>query len=173
MGMLEDIKENNITKLDVSIPAEEVAENIYDLTNALRANTSIEIVHFDEDFLGDLTSDSRFELLVSLGFVSSLKEVHLSTGLLMIKGISEMIKNAKSLRVLTLNDIVLQGTEDDFLACENLLYQHPNLKQFEMHDCDAAVKEISLENLEKAGKKKVATGSIADPVHSTRSAKTA
>lgn len=99
----------------------------------------------------------------------------LAGSLLMIEDIAKMVLCATSLRALTLKNIILQGTEDDFKACESVLYQHPNLKEFELSDCDAAIKEIMLDGLANAGKKSATgnAGSIADPIHNAQIAKTA
>jgi hypothetical protein len=85
-----------------------------------------------------------------------------------------MIKRASTLRSVTLKEIVLQGTDDHFKATESALYGAPHLKEYEMIDCDAAVKGCSLEGLEKAGQKMSigGKGSI-DPVHKAQTAKTA
>lgn len=172
MGIFEDIKENNITDLKLSVPADEVADDIHEMFKVLGENKSIETVDLSEDFIGDLRPDTRIELLVALGTIPTLKEVHLADGLLMIESVGKMVMNAKSLRALTLKNIILQGTEDHFKACEAAFHQHAALKEFEMADCDAAVRGITLEGLEKAGKKR-GTGSIADPVHNVQSATTA
>jgi hypothetical protein len=174
MGILEDIKGNTVTELTLSVPVDEVTEDIHDLFKALGANRSIESVHLNEDFIGDLRSNTRTELLTALASLPTLKEVHLADGLLMVQGVGEMVVKAKSLRVLSLKNIVLQGEEDNFKACERALYQHPNLKEFEMIDCDAALKDVKLDGLETAGKKcGTRSGSIADPVHVAQSAKSA
>jgi Ran GTPase-activating protein (RanGAP) involved in mRNA processing and transport len=167
MSIFEDIKGNTATDLNLSVPADEVTEDIHEFFKALGANRSIESVNLSEDFIGDLRSESRSELLSALGSIPTLKEVHLADGLLMIQGVGEMVMNAKSLKVLSLKNIVLQGNDEHFKACESALYQHPNLKEFEMIDCDAALKDM-------AGKKcGTGSGSIADPVHHAQSAKSA
>jgi hypothetical protein len=174
MGILEDIKENTVTELKLSIPADEVADDIHELFQALGDNKSIESVDLSEDFMGDLRADTRDQLLTALGSIPTLKEVHLADGLLMVESVGKMVSNAKSLRALTLKNIILQGTEDHFTACEAVLYQHPNLKEYDMIDCDAALKEINLDGLEKAGKKfSNGSGSISEPVPKTQSATTA
>jgi hypothetical protein len=174
MGILEDIKGNTVTELTMSVPVEDVTEDVHDLFQALRANRSIESVHLNEDFIGDLRSNTRSELLTALGSLPTLKEVHLADGLIMVQSVGEMVLKAKSMKVLSLKNIVLQGEDHHFKACESALYQHPNLKEFEMIDCDAALKDVKLDGLEMAGKKcGTRPGSIADPVHVAQSAKSA
>lgn len=174
MGILEDIKENKITELDLSVPLDEIAEESYDFFKALGANTSIETVKFAEDFTGDLRSDGRTKLLDAVASMSAIKEVHLADGLFQINDIGDLVKRATSLRALTLKDIVLQGTKEHFTATESALYGAANLKEYEMIDCDAAMKDCSLEGLAKAGQKMAAgQGSISDPVHKNQTAVTA
>jgi Ran GTPase-activating protein (RanGAP) involved in mRNA processing and transport len=175
MGIFEQIKDNSITELTLSVPTDEIADDVHEFFKALGENKSIETVKLNEDFIGDLRQDTRIELLQALGSVPTLKEVHLADGLLMITGITKMVTDAKSLKVLSLKDVVLQGTSEHFTAAEAALYQHPCLKEFELIDCVSAMKDVSLGALEKAGQK-FSTGGGAtsiEPVHNAQSAKTA
>ena len=174
MGIFEDIKENTITELELSVPMDEVADDSHEFFKALGENTSIESVKFNEDFTGDLRSDTRAQLLSAIGSMKKIKEVHLADGLFQIEDIGDMVKRSPELRALTMKDIVLQGTEAHFSAMEKALYGAPNLKEYEMIDCDAAVKGCNLDGLVKAGQKcSTGQGSIADPTHKMQSAKTA
>jgi hypothetical protein len=174
MGILEQIKDNSITELNLSVPTDEIADDVHDFFKSLAENKSIETVKLNEDFIGDLRQDTRAELLQALGSIPTIKEVYLADGLLMINGITNMVSNAKSLKTLSLKDIVLQGTSDHFTACEAALYQHPCLKEFELVDCVPAMKDVSLGSLEKAGQK-FSTGGASSiaPVQNAQSAKTA
>ena len=174
MGILEDIKENKITELELSVPLDEVADDSHDFFKALAENTSIETVKFGGDFTDDLRPDARSKLFDSIGAMENIKEVHLKDGLFQIRDIGDMVKRSPSLRALTLKDIVLQGTEAHFNATEAALYGAPNLKEYEMIDCDAAMKECNLNGLERAGQKcSTGQGSISDPAHNLQTAKTA
>lgn len=62
MGIFDDITENKVTELNLSVPADEVIEDIHALFKALGENKSIESVHLTDDFIDDLRSDSRTEL---------------------------------------------------------------------------------------------------------------
>ena len=174
MGIFEDIKENKITELELSVPMDEVADGDHEFLKALGDNTSIEVVKFSEDFTGDLRSDTRAKLLDAISKMENIKEVHLADGLFQIQDIGNMVKSSPKLRALTLRDIVLQGTESHFSDVEKALYGAPDLKEFEMIDCDAAMKECNLDGLTKAGQKcSAGQGSIADPTQKVQTAKTA
>jgi hypothetical protein len=75
--------------------------------------------------------------------------------LLQVSDITDLILNVKGLRVLSLKTIVMQGVSEHFDACETALYQHGSLKSFDIEECTPALKDISLEKLDNAGKKYV------------------
>lgn len=174
VNTLQQIKDNGITDIDIAAPADEAFEDLNEFFDALAANTSLESVKLTKDFIGDLRHDTRHKLLISLGKVPTLKEVYLGDGLLLVKDINTMVSDAKSLRSLTLENLVLQGVSEHFDAFETTLYGHPSLKEFEIVECTPASDEASLEKLDRAGKKfSSATGSIDNPVQNAPSAVTA
>lgn len=170
--MLQKIKNNEISDLHISACAEDVFDNIHEFFDALENNTSIDTVHLEKDFIGDLRNDARENLLKSLGKTKNLKELTLADGLLQINHLTKMVKSATSLRTLRLNKLVLQGVESDFDACEAALFQHPGIKRFELEDCCPAIENISIDKLTKASEK-FASGTIEDPTLNTQSAMTA
>jgi Ran GTPase-activating protein (RanGAP) involved in mRNA processing and transport len=153
MTILQQIQGNGITDLRISEGADVVFDNMNALFEALERNTTIESVHFEQEFLGDLRNDARSKLLKALGKVPTLKEVHLADGVLQVSDITDLIVKVKGLRTLTLKNMVLQGVSEHFDACETALYHHGSLKSFDIEECTPAVKGISFENLYKAGKK--------------------
>jgi hypothetical protein len=173
MSILEKIQANEITNLRISDADDDLLDNSHKLIEALKNNTSIVSVRFDADFLGCLRNDARSKLAKAIGKIPSLQEVHLEDALLMVMDIADMLEQAKSLRVLKLNNLVLQGVSEHFDACETALYQHGCLKEFAMDDCIPAMKEISLEKLHQAGRKQVSATPIGSPVHMAKSARTA
>lgn len=151
MSILEQIQNNGIIDLRLSISADEAFDNSFDdFLTALEENASIETIRFDQDFMGDLRSDSREKLMYALGQVKTLKDVYLAGGLFQIKHISGMINNAKHLQRLHLNGVVLQGVQADFDACEQTIQRHSSLKEFHIQDCIPAVSTISLDKLSRA-----------------------
>ena len=153
MSTLEQIQNNEVVDLHITAAADDVFDKLNDFLDALEQNTSIESIKLEQDFIGDLRNDARSKLLYSLGQVKNLKEVTLGDGLLQINDVTKMIQNAKSLRALHLRDMVLQGIESDFDACESALYQHGSMKEFEMVDCSPAISSVSIDKLTKAGQK--------------------
>ena len=99
------------------------------LVEALRANTSIAYIRLHGNFLGCLRITDRRKLIKSIGFVKSIQEVHLDDTLWMVSDIMDMLVEAKGLRVLKLNKLILQGVLEDFQAAEMALYQHICLKE--------------------------------------------
>jgi hypothetical protein len=155
MSVLAQIQANEIINLRVSDADNELLDNVHKFIEALEHNHTLESIHFEDHFLGCLRNDSRSELLQSLGQVSSLQEVHLAGACMLVSDATLLLLQAKSLRVLTINKLVLQGVDKDFDAFEMALLQHGCLKEFEMEQCVPAVKGVSLDKLEKAGKKLV------------------
>jgi hypothetical protein len=153
MSIVQQIQNNAITNLRVSREDEDVIENIQQVIEALEKNNTILSVSFYNHFLGCLRNDARSKLMNSLGRISSLQELHLEDALLMVSDITELLVQAKGLKVLTLKNIVLQGVKENFDACEMALYQHGSVKEFRMDNCTPALAAISLERLELAGKK--------------------
>lgn len=170
--MLDKIKNNELSDLHISACADDVFDNVTEFFDALKANTSITSVHLEQDFIGDLRNDAREDLLQSLGKVKNLRDLTLSDCLLQITGITKMVQKAASLRSLHLKNLVLQGVESDFDACEKTLYQHPSIKEFEIEDCTPAISDISIDKLTKAGQK-FASGSINDPTLNAQTAMSA
>ena len=116
----------------------------------LQGNTSIESIHLEKDFMGDLRHDCREKLLYALGRVQSLKELTLADALLQVRHISAMIQDAKSLRFLRLQNIVLQGVKSDFDECEEIIHSHDStITKLEVVDCTAAIASLSLQGLSK------------------------
>lgn len=153
MSLLDQVKNNEVVDLHIAAAADDVFDHVADFFEALDNNTSIETIHLEKDFIGDLRNDARSKLLYSMGQVKNLKEVTLGDGLLQINDVTKMILKARNLRSLHLHSLVLQGIASDFDACESALYQHGGMKEFEMTDCDTAISGISLEKLSKAGQK--------------------
>jgi hypothetical protein len=142
------------------------------LDNVHKFIAALKSIHFKRDFLGCLRNDSRSELLQALGQIPSLQQVDLADVCLLVSDISLLLMQAKSLRVLKMNKLVLQGVEKDFDA-----YEMAFLPEFEMEQCIAAVKTISLDKMEQAGKKHVsaapATGAPMTQVQNIKNARSA
>jgi Ran GTPase-activating protein (RanGAP) involved in mRNA processing and transport len=170
--MLEKIKSNSLSALHIATYADDVFDEFSDFLEALQNNTSLDTIHLEKDFIGDLRSEARENLLKSLGSMKHLKELTLADGLLQISHVTKMVQSVPSLRTLRLKNLVLQGIESDFDACEAALYQHPGIKEFEMENCGPALDHISINRLNIASQK-FAAGTISDPTLNAKSAMTA
>lgn len=152
--LINDIKNNTITSLTFVGDDDDAIDNVREIISAIQTpNTSITKVEMTDDFLGCVKHDARSDLLRSLGSLTSLQEVKLCEGLLLIRDIAEILLEAKTLKVLSMTDIVLQGVEEDFHALELALHQHPSIKEFVLDDCRPAVEEIDMTAIERAGRK--------------------
>ncbi|CAJ1931875.1 unnamed protein product [Cylindrotheca closterium] len=147
MSVLEQIKANSITELNLSQDADEITERTSEIVDALRSNKSIVSVRFEGEFLGDMRNDSRLAVVEAIGAIPTLQRVHLGDTLLVVSGIAKMLSKATDLRELSISNIVLQGVESEFSSFEATLASHSTLKLFTMDKCRPAVAEISLDGL--------------------------
>jgi hypothetical protein len=169
MTIIEDICSNQVVDLHLQdVPAEYFGETS-ELIAALKDNTSIETIRFDKDFIACVFGKERGEVLDQVAKLPNLKEVHLGDAGLMVEAIVTLLKNAKSLRKISLHRLVMQGTQKDFDGLEATLYQHGALKDFQMEDCVASNDNIDMGKIMNAGKNFNST-SIDDPTHSKNSA---
>ncbi|CAJ1901985.1 unnamed protein product [Cylindrotheca closterium] len=170
MSILEQIQANSISQLKISQDADEISSNTGDIIDALRNNTSIESIHFEGEFLGEMRNTSRVAVVEAIGYIPTLRRVHLADALVLVNAVTKMLCNATELRELSIGNLVLQGIESDFSALEGALAAHNCLKLFKMDKCIPAVKDISLEGLTTSSAQ---LSSISDPVPNQRSATTA
>jgi hypothetical protein len=156
MTILQKIVNNKICLLRITMEAEDVFHNegsVHDFLDALQANTSINEVHLDGDFLCCLRASTRGKVLQSIGdyLGSSVHEITIGDSLVTVLDLTHMIMKSKSLIRLNLHDLVLQGQEEEFRAFELAVLQHPTLKDFRMCDkCYTAIPEIDLDKVKHA-----------------------
>ncbi|CAJ1902023.1 unnamed protein product [Cylindrotheca closterium] len=170
MSVLEQIKSNTISELNLSQDADEITERTSEIVDALRSNKSIVSVRFEGEFLGAMRNDSRLEVVEAIGAIPTLQLVYLADTLLVVSGIANMLCKATGLRELSINNIVLQGIGSDFSFFEATLASHNSLKIFKMEKCRPAVAEISLDGLTTST---TLLSKISDPVRNGPSAQTA
>ena len=170
MSVLEQIKKNTISELNLSQDADEISENTGEIIEALQNSTSIVSIRLEGDFLGDLRNDARREVLEAIGKIPTLKKVHLADALILVSGISKMLCTAPGMRELCLENLVLQGLESDLSSLEATLASHNSLKLFKMDKCKPAIKDLSLEGLTHST---TVLSTISDPVPHQPSAQTA
>ena len=153
MQVIEQIENNTTSKVTFTCEDDDVLDNVHRLIAAIKKNTSLLTIEFLDEFLGCLRSDARSELLGALTKLQSLQELRIEGGLVMIVDIAEIVCDIPGLKVLTLDNVVLQGIEKDFTAMELSLHQHRSLKEFSIEKCHTAVQGISTSGLELAGQK--------------------
>jgi hypothetical protein len=170
MTIIEEIRANQVVELHLSAVPEEYFGEINEMIAALKENTSIESIHFDKDFIGCVFGRERGELLNQVAMLPNLKEVLLGDAGLLVQVTVTLLKNAKGLKKITLQRLVMQGTQKDFDGLEAALYQHGSLKDFQMNECVASNEDIDMEKIMNAGKNFSTTSMIDNPVHSKKSA---
>ena len=169
MTIIEDIRANQVVDLHLNDIPKAYFGKTSEMIAALTDNTSIESIRFDKDFIGCIFGDDRGKLLDQVAKLPNLREVFLGDAGLMVEVIVTLLKNAKSLRKITLHRLVMQGTQKHFDGLEAALYQHGSLKDFQMEECMASNEDIDMKKIMNAGKN-FNTSSIDDPTHSKKSA---
>ena len=91
MSVLEQIKANTISDLNISQDADEITERTSEIVDALRSNKSVVSVRFEGEFLGAMRNDSRLEVVEAVGTIPTLQRVHLGDTLLVVSGIANML----------------------------------------------------------------------------------
>mmetsp|Transcript_8885 Transcript_8885/g.21179 ORF Transcript_8885/g.21179 Transcript_8885/m.21179 type:complete len:171 (-) Transcript_8885:179-691(-) len=170
MTILSGIESNTVMNLIIKDSIDEVCSDVHTLINALKSNTTIIAVRFEGDFLDDLSSLQRGEVLEAITAIESLKTVHLGDSFIFTKDIAAMLKSVPGLLELTMSDMVLQGIQIDFDQLEQALHAHTGLKFFKMDNCVTSVQDIDMSNLEKSEKK---LSTISSPVAHMAAAQTA
>jgi hypothetical protein len=152
MTILDQIRGNDITDLHLHDVPESYFEESKELIDALKENKSLESVRMDKDFIACLFGEDRDDLLGQLGKLPNLKEVNLGDVGVMVQVLTNLVTDAKGLRELTLECVVMQGIQDHFDILETVFHQHTGLKDFQMNDCVSAIEGIDMEKIMKAGK---------------------
>lgn len=168
--ILSSIESNTVMNLIIKDSIDDVCSDIHTLINALKSNTTIVAVRFEGDFLDDLSSLQRGEVLEAIGSIDTLKTVHLGDSFIFTKDVATMLKSVPGLLELTMSDMVLQGIQVDFDQLEQALHAHSSLKFFKMDNCVTSVQDIDMSNLQKSEKK---LSTISSPVAQVAAATTA
>lgn len=157
--LLWQIESNMIRTLEINKEVEEVFagcdirfNDISLLLKALVVNESIRSIRFEGDFLDCLHPESRSELIQTISYLPSLVKFDLGDTPIMVSDLCHLITRSRSLRSLTLHDLVLQGDPEDFNALELGLSHHPSIKEVEMNECAPATIGVDLVHLKMAGK---------------------
>ena len=135
--MLEKISTNEDSLLELHIGTEcESTDTLLDALNRSResriAEWMIEVVRFDKNFLPSVKPMDKILILENVGKLPNLKEVYLSHGSIPAKALSELLKDARNLQVFYLNQVMLEGDEEDFSLLETAFEGHSCLQEFSM-----------------------------------------
>ena len=120
-------------------------DDIRALLTALIRNNSITSIVFEGDFLDCLRADKRSELLQTLGsYLPALTELCLGDTPMHVRDVSHIVTHASgTLTKLTLHDLILQGTVEEFRAFERALLwttkKTSSIQEFRMKECTTSV----------------------------------
>ncbi|KAG7351521.1 hypothetical protein IV203_010881 [Nitzschia inconspicua] len=153
MGIVSQIENNEVTSLivtDMPKVCLEKGQKVDAMIEALQSNTSIEVVHLKDDFLACVRADMRSQLIQAVGKLPKIRQVYLGDTLLLVPDLTDLLINAKSLTVLNLTAVCLQGPPEYFDDFEKALRTHTALKTFDMKDCMTANQGIDIEKIANA-----------------------
>jgi hypothetical protein len=148
MGIVDDIKNNAITTLHLSEAPEEYFTDTSAFVDAMAANTSIEEVIFDKDFLSCSMGMQRAQMVSSIGTLSNVRSVTLSDSLLNTGVcVTNLIKNSKSLEELVVENCLMQGNPEHFKLMEDAINESPTMKTLRINNCNAPNDNVTLANV--------------------------
>ncbi|KAG7367456.1 hypothetical protein IV203_030127 [Nitzschia inconspicua] len=148
MAIVDDIRSNSISTLHLSEAPEDYFAEIKTFVDAMAANTSIEKVIFDKDFLSCAVGTERADIVSSLSKLGNVKSVILRDSLLNTGVcVTNLAKNSKTLEELVMENCLLQGTPNDFKLLENAINGSPSFKNLRIHDCTAPNDQVNLANV--------------------------
>jgi NAD(P)H-flavin reductase len=148
--LLEQIESNDIMSLTLEASPKEALEKKKPdaLVEALGKNTSITTVTLKTDFLACLRADVRSQVLQAIAKLPALQSVTLGNSLVLAPDLTSMVKSAKKLNNLTLDEICIQGEEALVEELRVALASNGTLKSFTLNKCMASNQSVDLAALE-------------------------
>jgi hypothetical protein len=145
MGIVDDIKSNSIEELHLSNPPVDYFGTTEEFADAMKENTSIKTVIFDNDFLACAKGDDRAQIVSSLGALPNVEKVVLRDSFLNIGVcVTNLTKDAKKLSDLSMENCTLQGTPESFDIFVTALKGNGSLKNLEVTDCRAPHGDVDM-----------------------------
>lgn len=145
MGIIDDIKSSSIEELHLSNMPEDYFGTSEEFASAMKVNTSIKTVIFDNDFLACSKGDDRALIVSSLATLPNLEKVVLKDSFLMIGiCVTNLTKNSKKLNDLSMVNCTLQGVPADFDKLVNALKENENIKKLQITNCNAPHADVDL-----------------------------
>lgn len=151
MTILEDIKHNKIETLHLDgVPTDYFAKS-QEFVDAMAVNTSITRVFFEKDFIACLKGDDRAAIVSAVGKLPNVEQVELKDSLLMVGiCVTNLVKNAKKLSSLKMEDCVLQGLPEDFDLLLSAIKDSPTVKDLTIGKCTPTADDIDLPTMVSA-----------------------
>lgn len=145
-SILDDIKNNAIEELHLSNVPEDYFGTAEEFADAMKVNTSIQTVIFDQDFLGCTAAKERAIIVSSVGHLPNIQKVVLKDSLLMVGVcVTNLLKNAKQLHELSLENCTLQGVPSDFDMLQGALGEKAGtLKSLHITTCHAPHADVDM-----------------------------
>lgn len=148
MGILDDIKANSIDELHLSNLSEDYFATAEEFSEAMGSNSSIKSVIFDGDFLVCLKAVDRAIIVSSVGKLPNVETVVLKDSRLMVGiCVTNLVRNAKQLKGLSMIKCTLQGIPDDFENLKAALSESTSIKSLQITDCFAPHAGVNLDKV--------------------------
>ncbi|KAL3917589.1 MAG: hypothetical protein SGILL_004643, partial [Bacillariaceae sp.] len=148
MGIVDDIKANEVGTLHLSEAPEDYFTETEVFCQAMGGNTSIEKVIFDKDFLACSVGNQRRDIVSTLGKLPNVKSVVLEDSLLNIGiCVTNLTKSSKTLEELVMENCLLQGTPEHFELLKSAISDNPNFKTLRIQNCTAPNENVNLANV--------------------------
>jgi hypothetical protein len=145
MGIIDDIKGDSLEELHLSNAPEDYFGAPEEFADAMKANTSIKTVVFDNDFLACSKGDDRATIVSSVSAPPNVEKVILKDSLLVIGScVTNLTKNAGRLTDLSIVNCTLQGTPEDFDTFVTALKNNGTLKNLHITDCHAPHADVDM-----------------------------
>ena len=145
MTILEDIKNNKIETLHLEDAPTEYFSTPKEFVDAMAVNTSITKVSFEKDFIACLKGDDRAAVVSAVGNLPNVEKVELKDSLLMVGiCVTNLVKNAKKLELLSMEKCVLQGLDEDFEALHEAIKGSSSVKDLKIKACTPTGEDVDL-----------------------------
>jgi hypothetical protein len=146
--LLQYITNNDVVEFSLSKDPDDYFENPKDLVDAMKQNTSVEKVTFDEDFLACCNGKDRKDIVEACGTLLNVKSVVLKDSMMNVGVcIVSLVTNAKKLNNLTMENCVLHGGIEDFEALEKALKGNTCLKTLRIVNCSIPNVTVQLDKV--------------------------
>ena len=146
--LLDEISNNKIETLHLTEDPEEYFTNPKEFAAAMEQNTSIKKVFFEKDFIACLKGNERAIVVSAVGNLPNVETVQLKDSLLMVGiCVTNLVKNAKKLSSLSMENCVLQGVPEDFTKLHDAIKENSSVKSLKIGDDCTPTYKVDLKEL--------------------------